>query len=234
MLSSVKNRDRNIIDVASPLHLISKLLGYAIFSLERNDFSIIYHWIDYISIVWTILINFLLIYYCWFESVNHVKTVHKSDIMKGSLPIIIFCSYVLYVIVMIISFAMRKTIAKIFETIQIIDDNVRVEKFNNLHGNFKFYFENLFQFKCFNINFNYRRQKLIVVLITGAVTLGNILLVLQVIIALLINKMSVNYTWTYLTYFWCLEVNTIFILNFILLAWTVKHRFTTFNKCIKM
>jgi hypothetical protein len=116
---------KNIVQVVAPLHFVSKLLGYSLFSIDRWSYAVSFKLIDAVLLTWTVLVNFVLFHYFWIANSFEIVTISKSDIIGKSLPIVTFCSSVIYVITILMLFAKKNYSRAILETIGIIDEMVR-------------------------------------------------------------------------------------------------------------
>lgn len=102
---------------------MSKFCGYSIFSINRLDFSIAFKRIDVLLQIWIVIVNCFLNYYLWDASQNF--PLHKSDIIRKSLPIILCGSFGLYIFCVIASIVMREKQSILMKSICEIDEMVR-------------------------------------------------------------------------------------------------------------
>jgi hypothetical protein len=91
----------------------------------------------------------------------------------------------------------------------------------------------LFQLTSFGVSFDYQLQKRILALITFITTVANVIVVAQVVFALHLNHVKVDYAHVGFTYFFSLQAHAIFDLNFIFLTYVIAQRFAILNACIE-
>lgn len=112
----------NFYDVVFPLHFMSKLSGITIFSIESDSLTTKIRKFDVILLCVTAFVNFYLNRVFWN---NYAFTSHfQSEIIKTSLPILLYGKFWINIIWILWSIFRRKKIAKILTMIQEVDEMV--------------------------------------------------------------------------------------------------------------
>ncbi|CAO1439461.1 unnamed protein product [Diamesa serratosioi] len=139
---------------------------------------------------------------------------HKSEILKRSIPVLVYSSYVVYVLCMVWSTICKRKIGKIIKKLCEIDEQLLTLKFH----------------------FNYKQQRAFVVIILSILMFLGILIVLQGFIA---HRAYVGnyYLGIHLMCFFSLQAFAIFMFNYALLIFLVRQRVQSVNAklilCIK-
>jgi hypothetical protein len=112
----------NFYDVIYPLHFASKLSGITIFSIDSDSFTTKIGKFDSVLIGLTAFVNIYVTSFYWnlFPFAAH----YQSEILKNSLPILIYGKFLINILCILWSFLRRKKIAKIVKMIQEVDELV--------------------------------------------------------------------------------------------------------------
>lgn len=111
-------------DAVLPVHSVSKLSGLTIFSINPKNFEPTFSKLDLVLIIMTILINYQLNNFFW--SLFNLSSRYNSPIIKTSLPILYYGKYLINVLSIIWSIAMRKKIAKLLQMFHDVDKMVKI------------------------------------------------------------------------------------------------------------
>lgn len=218
----------SLLDVFSPLHAMSKFCGYSVFTINRVDFSVAVERVDVLLQIWIIIINCCLNFCLWDASQNFA--MHKSDIISKSLPIILCGSYGLYLFCVIASVATRTKQSILIRSICEIDEMVN-KKMNCI---FHWLTSMLFiQLKEFGVQFDYQREKRVVIFAICGIILAGAALVVQCLVIQQFSASTTNMLPNAFIYYWNIQCYTIFIFNFVFMVYTVKQRFAGVNDCLK-
>lgn len=216
---------KNILDAIGPLSSMSKFCGYSIFSIDHSDFSVRIQHSDVCFQIWIVVINCFLNCYLWDPSQH--SALHKSDILSKSLPIILCGSYGFYVFTIIASAAMRKRQSILMKSICDIDEMVRQRMMKELSVEFNL------QLEEFGVKFNYLRQKRILIYAILAIVVIDLIVVSQGFAIIRMHSTTASIGYNFITYFWSMQCYSIYFVNFIFMANTVKQRFAKVNECLR-
>lgn len=113
--------ESSIFEAFSPLCYVSKLSGFALFTINRADLTATIQNSDLIlQMLWTCITTTLNVVY-WNTYFNISSYVHKSDIIKITFPLLLYGNFIIYTFYMFWSVIMRKSIAKILKILHEID-----------------------------------------------------------------------------------------------------------------
>lgn len=110
-------------DVIFPLHLISKFSGLTLFSVNFQDCSTRFSFLDILFIAHMLAVNYYLNIFFW-TSFNY-PSYYQSPILKISLPILFYGKYLINVVCITWSIVMRKEIVKLLKMIHDVDEMVK-------------------------------------------------------------------------------------------------------------
>lgn len=119
----------NIYDVIFPVHFVMKLSGYTMFSIDPVYFTAKFKSIDRFFHFLMVCISFCINHVFWKSFSVHENGItkrHKSEILKRSIPILVYSSYVVYVLCMIWSTVCKQKIGKIIKKLCEIDEQVKI------------------------------------------------------------------------------------------------------------
>lgn len=117
----------NFYDAIFPLHFVSKLSGFTLFSINSKTFATRFSCIDAILIIVTSVVNFGLNHFFW----NHlvITSYFKSQIIRTILPTLMYGKFFINFLTFVWSIAMRKKIARLLKAIQDVDEMVSYFKY---------------------------------------------------------------------------------------------------------
>lgn len=110
---------RSIYDAIRPLHLISKLTGLALFSLEPGSFVVKFKLCDAFFVAFNLCIAVALNSLYWTTYFN--VEIHSSQIIKTFMPTIAYFNYVTFTLAKIWNFTQRHKFGTFFKLIHEID-----------------------------------------------------------------------------------------------------------------
>lgn len=110
-------------DVVHPIHLISKLSGISIFTINRKDFKIKFTIYDFLLLVLTSIISFRLNQHFW-NSFSFQSRYLQSQIVRAIFPFLLYGKFFINVICMVLSFFFRNKMADFIRKIDEIDFKV--------------------------------------------------------------------------------------------------------------
>ena len=110
-------------DVVHPIHLISKLSGISIFTINRKDFKIKFTIYDFLLLVLTSIISFRLNQHFW-NSFAFQSRYLQSQIVRAIFPFLLYGKFFINVICMVLSFFFRNKMADFIRKIDEIDFKV--------------------------------------------------------------------------------------------------------------
>jgi hypothetical protein len=113
-------------DVIFPLHLVSKLSGITLFSINPKDATAKIKFLDLILFLATAVI-------CCFAITTYMNdsfclSLYNSEIIKTSLPILIFGKLMINMLSMVWSILARHQIAKLLRTLNEADQMVNTKQ----------------------------------------------------------------------------------------------------------
>lgn len=122
--SLLKPSAMNFYDVVFPIHFMSKLSGITIFSIDAESLTARIGKFDAVLLIWTAIVNFYLNKFFWnsFSFTSH----YQSEIIKTSLPILLYGKFWVNILCIIWSVVERKKIVKIVKMIQDVDEMVKI------------------------------------------------------------------------------------------------------------
>ena len=112
----------NFYDVVFPLHLVSKMSGITIFSIDPENYITRIGKIDAFLLGVTVAIHFYINKVFW--SSLTFTSHYQSTIIKTSLPILLCGKFWMNILCILWSFLERKKISKILRMIQEVDKMV--------------------------------------------------------------------------------------------------------------
>jgi hypothetical protein len=191
----------------SPIYFVSKLSGFALFTIDRKDLTARIRKFDLIlQIMWTIVTTSLNFIYwnTYFEI-----TVHKSDIIKITVPILLYGNLIIYTFYMFWSVLMRKSIAKILKKFQEIDCALN----------------------CVQINFNYGQQRdFNWKVLMSVMAISNLIVFYCVVCQWKHNMIGDAKIGIFL--FWGMHCGSLLIVQYILTLLAIRQRFRSINRYI--
>lgn len=113
-------------DAVFPLHLVSKLFGFTIFSVDRNGNLTRFAKKDVVIIIVTAAI----VTYIMTEFIKgsfSFPAYYQSHIIQMGLPVLYYGKYFINLLSILWSLAMRNKIAKLLIRIQNVDEEVRTD-----------------------------------------------------------------------------------------------------------
>lgn len=198
----------NFLDVIAPLQCITKLYGYWLFTINRVNFKIKLTNVDKVLQISTVVVHLILNFYLWTDG---QISLHKSGIVSKSLPIIFFCNYVLFVVCITVANFSRKKFTTIVRKICEID----------------------VELAYYNLTFNYRKQKRMLIILCVIITITDLMLVLQCYIANVIKSLSTSFGWNGFSYFCYIQAYSCFMFHFVVMMYSVKQRFAKINEHLR-
>jgi len=198
----------NILDAIFPMHIVSKFVGYMIFSISRKDFSVHVTKMDFVMQALAIICNVLMT--AIYSTSWMLVKVHDSYIARISIPAVLFGSFLAYNAYIIWTFVKRHQIALMIRKLHEVDCNL------GLMG----------------ITFDYQRQKVSVIkflsisIITGSSISAFTIFAHSLYIIRESNKFEVFLFWNFLC-------GAILNAQVYLSIHTIKVRFHAVNLCIK-
>lgn len=111
-------------DAVYPIHLVSKISGVSVFTINFKTASTRFSKSDLLLIVASIAANYYVNVNFW--SSFDFSLFYHSTIIRTSLPILYYGKYLINVIAIIWSVAMRSTITRLLIMIHDIDEMVKV------------------------------------------------------------------------------------------------------------
>lgn len=126
---------QDIYDSVLPLHLLSKLFGFALFTIDRKTFKVVFKKLDVLLMVFNAIVAILLS--CVYWNYDFHIEVYRSGIMKSIFPLVALCNYGIFSCAMFWSFCQRRKLGKLMKLIHDVDDD----------------------FDMLGVKFNYRKQR---------------------------------------------------------------------------
>lgn len=116
----------NIYDVIFPVHFVMKFSGYTMFSIDPVYFTAKFKSIDRFCHFLMICISICINHVFWKSFCGYgIMKRHKSEILKRSIPVLVYSSYVVYVLCMIWSTVCKRKIGNIIKKLCEIDEQVK-------------------------------------------------------------------------------------------------------------
>lgn len=112
----------NFYDVISPIHFLSKFSGLTIFSLNCKSSTTRFSYLDFLFMISTIVINFILNEYFWSNFI--LISYYQSQIIQTSLPFLYYGKYLIHVLTIVWGIVMRSRISELVKAIQDVDEMV--------------------------------------------------------------------------------------------------------------
>lgn len=117
-------------DAVFPIHLMSKISGITIFSIDAESFETSFEKSDALLFAFVAVINFFInkIFLRSFSFSSH----YQSEIISISLPILLYGKFWVNILCIVWSFLARNKIARIVKMIQEVDEMVKIELFRQI------------------------------------------------------------------------------------------------------
>lgn len=198
----------NIYGVIKPFHVVSKFLGFMMFSIDERTLRLTLRKCDVIFITLTVILNGSINFIYW--SVPFEPGYKRSEIISSSVPWLMYANYAFYTLTMIWTILARKQLIFIIQKLHKID----------------------MQLKCFSIKFDYHRQRLNVIKAIFSVFAIEASIFTFIIGSRSYYQLHFNIN-SDLFVFWCIVCGTELMLVFIFCAIATYQRFRTINDLIK-
>lgn len=196
-----------------PLHIYGKIFGFGLFSISPKNFSTRFRATDLIIGIFAACFNAFVIcvYYIIFTRPNFIQSTVKFHSTVGlTTPLVMFCQYLAYTAIMILSIMKRNDLCLILKKLKKIDHDLDE----------------------FRIRFDYRKEMRLIRKI--------LVIVVSLIVSMMVlTKVSEQYCGIHIDYkfdiyfFWVLNCGVILLLGFCAVAGAIRNRFNGVNKCIR-
>ncbi|KAG5668013.1 hypothetical protein PVAND_015970 [Polypedilum vanderplanki] len=206
-------KPKSVYTAFHPLHIYAKFFGFAIFSINRKNFTTKFSLSDAFFVIIALSMNAFVNYSYWKviskPSIFQSAVKYKSTI-NLSAPFVMFCQYLTYSVIMIISVIKKDELCLILRKLKKIDAD----------------------FEEFRVKFDYEmEQKLMkkIIYLVSAIIFG----------LMLLNRVSsifcdAHVDLKYDAYFlWILNCGAVLLVGFIVVAVAIRKRFRRVNLCIE-
>jgi hypothetical protein len=196
-----------------PLHIYGKFFGFGIFSVNPKNYTTKFKLQDYIYSILSIILNGFIICVYWiiFTKPNFIQsTVKFHSTVTLTTPLVMFCQYLAYTAIMILSVIKRHELCMILRKIKKIDLDLEE----------------------FRVRFDYHGEmchirKIILIIISVIITMMSLTHISE-------KYYDIHIDFKYDIYlFWILNCGVILLLGFCTVAIGIRNRFIGVNKCIR-
>lgn len=113
---------RSVYDSVRPLHLLSKLVGFTLFSLDTKTRRVYFRKTDgFLAVLHLIL---LVALNCLYWNTYFVFKVHSSEVMKAFFPALAYTNYIMFNCAKVWTFCHRNSFGELLELIHEIDGDL--------------------------------------------------------------------------------------------------------------
>lgn len=199
---------QNVYNSLRPLHLVSKVLGYALFSVDDENFCAKFTKIDAVFTVFNVCMTFGLNFIYW----NTMFSINFQDaeIVNNFFPTVAYINFVVLTCAKLWNFCHRHNFCQIFKLLQEIDDEL----------------------KNFGIEMDYKKQRKCVVKILFLMNFLHVCQAIHFFVLQNISNMNIDNT-AYLFASWGFVCCLVLVNQFITAVCAVKERYKGMNSIIK-
>lgn len=199
---------RNIYDAVRPLHILSRLSGFALFTIDRKTFELFFTKFDILSLLFNLFMTTTLNYIYWntYFSIN----IHSSELVKHFFPTFAYINCCWLTCAKVFHFYHRHSFVHFIKLINEIDTDLE-------QLNFKFDFE---------------QQRNIVIKLMFCVNVVQSFLALITYYAQKYYEMGIGWN-VFIFVSWGFFVNLVMMTQFITSVCSVRERFKAVNHIIK-
>lgn len=125
--------EQSVYNSIRPLHFLSKIVGFALFSVDKKSFKVSFKKVDAVFLLANV--SFVVYLNCLYWSTIFNINSHKSEIFKLIYPTLAYINYLAFNFVKVVSFVKRQKLGEFLKLLQEIDDdletlNIRVDHRN--------------------------------------------------------------------------------------------------------
>jgi len=113
----------SILDSAKPLLVVSKFMGFVLYSIDPESFEVSFKKVDVVAIVAAFCLNMCLNWIYWHSYL--VVHTHDSKVVQSGIPVLIYISFLLYKVTIIWNFFQRKKTAFVLKKLHDVDVSFR-------------------------------------------------------------------------------------------------------------
>lgn len=199
---------RNIYDAVRPLFILSKILGFALFSVESKTFKVIFTKLD--AALVALHVTFLLLLNFVYWETRFLVEIYTSEIMRCFFPAFSYALYSIFSCVKVWVFAQRQKFGRLMQLIYDVDNDL----------------------ESLGFRFNYVQQRKIVTLILIALNLVHVLLTFACYLSAEYYGLRIDIK-VFFFASWSFLANYIIVTQFMTSACVVRERHKAVNKIIE-
>lgn len=198
----------NVYDAFRPLHILSKLTGFALFTVDRQTFEVFFSKSDVVFVIFNIIVIVTLnyIYYQTYFTV----TLHKSEVVKIFFPTLAYANCFVLTCSKVWHFFHRHSFARLIKTMNEIDVNLAKLGFR----------------------FDYNQQRSFVIGMMLFVNLFQLLAAIASFFAQRHHKLGISWS-IFIFISWGFLVNLVRVNQFITSILGLRERFKAVNEIIR-
>lgn len=199
---------QNVYDSLRPLHLVSKVLGYALFTLDGEEFSAKFTKIDAIFTVFNVCVTFGLNFVYW--NTTFSVSFQDAEIVNNFFPAVAYINFVFFTFAKFWNFWHRQNFCRLFKILQEIDDDL----------------------KNFGIEMDYEEQRKFAVKILFLVNFLNVFLTIHFFVFQNVSNMNIDNA-AFLFSSWGFVCCLVLVNQFITTTCALQERYKGFNNIIE-
>lgn len=199
---------RNIYDAVRPLYILSKILGFALFSVNSKTFKVIFTKFDAVLVTLHVTILLLLNFVYW--ETRFLVEIYKSEIMRCFFPAFSYASYSIFSCAKVWIFTQRQKFGRLLQLIYDVDNDL----------------------ESLGFRFNYVQQRKIVNVILIVLNLVHVLLTLACYLSAEHYGLRVDIK-VFFFASWGFLANYILVSQFMASVCVVRERYKAVNKIIE-
>lgn len=207
LLEPLSSMCRHIYDAVRPLFILSKILGFALFSIENKTFKVIFTKLDAVLVTLHVTILLLLNFVYW--ETRFLVEIYTSEIMRCFFPAFSYASYSIFSCAKVWIFAQRQKFGRLLQLIYDIDNDL----------------------ESLGFHFNYVQQRRVVNLILIALNLVHMLLTFACYLSAEYYGLRVDIK-VFLFASWGFLANYILVSQFLTSVCLLRERYKAVNKII--